>query len=88
MVGPFKRSPDKKTHLLVAMDKFTKWVEVEPVSKCDAALAVKLIKKVIFHFGFPHGIITDNGTNLSEGAMKEFCQQEHIRLDVSFVSHP
>ena len=40
MVGPFKRSKDKKTHLLVAVDKFTKWVEAEPVSKCDAATAV------------------------------------------------
>ena len=40
MVGPFKRSKDKKTHLLVAVDKFTKWVEVEPVSKCDAATSV------------------------------------------------
>ena len=37
MVGPFKRSKDKKTHLLVAVDKFTKWVEAELVSKCDAA---------------------------------------------------
>ena len=32
MVGSFKRSKDKKTHLLVAVDKFTKWVGVEPVS--------------------------------------------------------
>ena len=40
MVGPFKRSKDKKTHLLVVVDKFTKWVEAEPVSKCDAATTV------------------------------------------------
>ena len=53
MVGPFKRSKDKKTHLLVAVDKFTKWVEAEPVSKCDAATAVQFRKKVIFLFGFP-----------------------------------
>ena len=59
MVGPFKRSKNKKTHLLVAVDKFTKWVEVEPVSKCDAATAVQFIKKVIFRFGFPHSIITE-----------------------------
>ena len=37
---------------------------------------------------FPHNIITDNGTNLSKGAMEEFCQCEHIRLDVSSVAHP
>ena len=45
MVGPFKRSKDKKTHLLVAVDKFTKWVEAEPVSKCDVAIAVQFMKK-------------------------------------------
>src|SRR4051812_12015156 len=31
---------------------------------------------------------TDNGTNLSKGIMEEFCQREHIRLDVSSVAHP
>ena len=45
MVGPFKRSKDKKTHLLVAVDKFTKWVEAEPVSKCDAAMSVQFMKR-------------------------------------------
>ena len=88
MVGTFKRSKDKKTHPLVAVDKVRKWVEAEPVSKCDAATTVQFIKKVIFCFGFPHSIITDNGANLSKGAMKEFCQREHIRLDVSLVAHP
>ena len=73
IVGPFKISKDKKAHLLVAVDKFTKWVEAEPVSKCDATTAVQFMKKVIFHFGFPHNIITDNGTNLSKGAMEAFC---------------
>ena len=87
MVGPFKRSKDKKTHLLVAVDKFTKWVEAEPVSKCDAAMAVQFMKEVIFRLGFPHSIITYNGTNLSKGAMEEFYQREHIRLDVSSVAH-
>ena len=36
MVGTFKRSKDKKTHILVAVDKFTKWVEAELVSNCEA----------------------------------------------------
>ena len=61
MVGPFKRSADKKTHLLVVVDKFTKWVEAEPVSKCEAATNIQFVKKLIFHSGDPHSIITDNG---------------------------
>ena len=74
MVGPFKRSKDKKTDMLVAVDKSSKWVEAEPVSKCDAATTVQFIKKVIFRFGFPHSIIIDDGTNLSKGEMEDFCQ--------------
>ena len=88
MVGPFKPSSCKKTHLLVAVDKFTKWVEAEPVSSCDAETAVKFLKKIIYRFGYPHSIITDNGSNLSEGAMQKFCQKEHIRLDLASVAHP
>ena len=58
------------------------------MSKCDAAMAAQFMKKVIVRFGIPHSIITDNGTNLSQGAMEEFCQREHIRLDVSSIAHP
>ena len=88
MVGPFRRYKDKKTHLLVAVDKFTKWIEAEPVSKCDAAMTDQFVKKLIFHFGYPNSVITDNGTYLSKGSMRELGQQEHIHLDVSSVAHP
>ena len=72
----------------MAVDKFTKWVEAEPVSKCDAATALKFLKKIIYRFGYPHSIITDNGSSLSEGDMQRFCQNEHIRLDLASVAHP
>ena len=88
MVGPFKMSSNKKTHLLVAVDKFAKWVQAELVRSCDAHTSVKFLKKLIFRFGYPHSIITNNGTNLSKGAMQEFCEKEHIWLDVSAVAHP
>ena len=44
----------QKTHLLVAVDKFTKWVEVEPVSRVDGASAVIFFKKIATRFGYPH----------------------------------
>jgi hypothetical protein len=30
MVGPFKMAPGGFTHLLVAVDKFTKWIKAKP----------------------------------------------------------
>ena len=88
MVGPFRRSSNGKTHLLVMVDKFTKWIEAEPVGDCEAETAVKFLKKVIFRFGYPHSIITDNGSNTSEGATQIFCADNGIRLDLTSVAHP
>ena len=74
MVGKFKTARGGMTHLLVAVDKFTKWVEVEPIKKLDGKTATKFLQKLIFRFGYPHSIITDNGTNFAEGEMKAFCK--------------
>ena len=88
MVGPFQMSPCKKTHLLVAIDKFTKWVEVMPISNNEAIMVVKFLKKIIYRFGYPHSIITDNGTNMSLGETEIFCAENGIRLDVASIAHP
>ena len=36
----------------------------------------------------PHSIITDNGTNLSQGKVEEYCDRHGIRLDLASVAHP
>ena len=55
------------THILVAVEKFTKWVEVEPIKKLDDKTATKFLQKIIFRFSYQHIIITDSGTNFAEG---------------------
>ena len=55
------------TNLLVAVDKFTKWVEVEAIKKLDGKTATKFLQKIIFRFGYPHSIITDNVTKSLKG---------------------
>ncbi|XP_014754066.1 uncharacterized protein LOC106866055 [Brachypodium distachyon] len=39
-------------------------------------------------YGYPHSIITDNGTNFAEGAFARFCAEKKIQLDVASVAHP
>ena len=87
MVGPLKTARCGFTHLLVAVDKFTKWVEAKPIKKLDGATALKFVKDLVVRFGIPHNIITDNGTNLSLGEVEEYCQQQGIRLDLASVAH-
>ena len=76
------------THILVMVDKFTKWIEVKPIRKCDGHTAVSFLKDIILRYGHPHSIITDNGTNFAEGAFARFCQEKRIRLDLASVAHP
>ena len=88
MVGPFKPAKGGMTHILVMVDKFTKWIEVKQIWKCDRETTVRFLKDIILRYGYPHSIITDNGTNFAEGAFARFCQEKKIRLDVASVAHP
>ena len=88
MVGPFKPARGNMTHILVMVDKFTKWIEVKPIRKCDGATAVTFLKDIILRYGYPHSIIKDNGTNFAEGAFARFCRDKKIQLDVASVAHP
>jgi hypothetical protein len=36
MVGPLKKAPGGFTHLLVAVDKFTKWIKAKPIAKTNS----------------------------------------------------
>ena len=62
-MGPFVLS-NGFTHILVAVDYFTKWVEAIPTAHADAATSIKMIKDIIFpRFGVPRFLITDGGTH-------------------------
>jgi hypothetical protein len=50
---------------LVAIDKFTKWVEVEPVRALTAQAGVKFIRGILCHFGVRNRIFTDLGSQFT-----------------------
>jgi IS30 family transposase len=73
---------------LVAVDKFTKWIEVVPVRDQTAETAVQFFKGITCRFGMPHNIVTDNGTNFDSKEFRKFCDDGGIKLKFSSVSHP
>src|SRR3954469_13183276 len=89
MVGPPKKSSKGgRTHLLVAVDKFTKWIEAVPITSSIALSAVNFIKSIIFRSGVPHNIITDNGTNFTAAEFQNFCEELGIKINYASVAHP
>jgi hypothetical protein len=88
MVGPFKKAKGGFTHIFMVVDKFTKWIEVKLVASITAAKAVEFIKEIIYRFGVPNNIITDNGTQFIVREFKDFCADSGIKVNYAFVSHP
>ena len=62
LVGPLKKAPGGYTHLLVTVDKFTKWIEAQPISVIKFEKAVLFFLDIIHRFTVPNSLIMDNGT--------------------------
>jgi transposase InsO family protein len=87
MVGPLRQAPGGFTHLLVAVDKFSKWIEARPIMNVCSEEAVAFFTDIIYRFGIPNMIITDNGTQFTGKKFVNFCDDNNIRVDWSTVAH-
>jgi hypothetical protein len=89
MVGKLHKSwPGGHVYMLVAVDKFIKWVEASPVTTQDSTAAINFIKSIFFCFGVPRSIITDNRTNFTSKEFKSYCGSLGIKLKSASVAHP
>jgi transposase InsO family protein len=87
MVGSLRQAPDSFTHLLVAVDKFSKWIEARPIVNIRSEEAVSFFTDIIYRFGIPNTIITDNGTQFTGKKFLNFCDDNNICVDWSAVAH-
>jgi ribonuclease HI len=81
LIGPLQKAPGGFMHLLVAIDKFSKWIEVRPLTSIRSEQAVAFFTNIIHRFGIPNSIITDNGTQFTGRKFLDFCEDHHIRVD-------
>jgi IS30 family transposase len=89
MVGNLHKSwPGGHVYTLVVVEKFSKWVEAAPVTTQDSIATINFIKSIVFHFGVPHSIIMDNGTNFTSKEFKSYCESMGIKLKFAYVAHP
>jgi hypothetical protein len=75
LVGPFKKTKGGFTHIFIAVDTFTKWIEVKPATSMIAAKAMEFIKEIMYMFGIPNNIIWDSV--YCEGVQGLLCRLRH-----------
>jgi transposase InsO family protein len=88
LVEPLQKAPEGFTHLLVAIDKFSKWIEVRPLNIIRSEQAMAFFTNIIHRFRVPNSIITDNGTQFTGKKFLDFCNDHHIHVDWAAVAHP
>jgi hypothetical protein len=88
LVGPFKKAKGGCIHIFIAVDKFVKWIEVKPAASITMTKVVEFIKEIMYRFGVPNNIITDNGTQFTMREFKDFCADSGIKINYASVSHP
>ena len=60
-------------HLLVTIDKFTKWIEARPISTIKSEQAMLFFLDIVHCFGVSNSIITDNGTQFTEKSSSDYA---------------
>jgi hypothetical protein len=63
-VGILPRAPGGFRFLFIVIDTFTKWMDVMPVVNIMQEAAVKFLQSIIYRFGVPRRVLTDNDTQL------------------------
>jgi transposase InsO family protein len=61
---------------------------VRPIRNLRAEQAVTFFTDIVYRFGVPNSIITDNGSQFMGRKILEFCDKFHNRVGWAAVAHP
>jgi transposase InsO family protein len=88
IVGVLPRALGGFRYLFIRVDTFTKWMEVVPAVNITQDAAVKFLQSIIYRFGVPRRILTDNGTQFKGAKFARCCVEFGIQHQPSSAVHP
>ncbi|RDX87968.1 Gypsy retrotransposon integrase-like protein 1, partial [Mucuna pruriens] len=89
ILGPFPMAVGQVKFLLVAVDYFTKWIEVESVVTISTERVRHFYwRRIACHFGLLTIIVSDNSTQFASREMVELYAQYGIKQSFTSVKHP
>ena len=75
--------------IITATDYFTKWVEAVPLTVASGKIvSMFILNYIIYRYGVPSTIITDNGEKFKNKDLKELCSKLKITKHCSSIYFP
>ncbi|KAL0392970.1 UNVERIFIED_CONTAM: hypothetical protein Sradi_2519800 [Sesamum radiatum] len=76
VVGPLMKSSEGHLCILAAIDYFSKWAEAVPLKEVKKENVANFIRThIIYRYGVPRYIITDNGKPFCNSLIDKLCQK-------------
>ncbi|XP_055847378.1 uncharacterized protein K02A2.6-like [Episyrphus balteatus] len=75
-------------NLLVVVDYYSRYVEIEIMKKIDAAETIKRLQVIFARFELPISITADNGPQFDCAEMKDFCKVHNFHLNSTIPYWP
>jgi hypothetical protein len=76
LLGPLPPAQGDLKYVVVAVEYFSKWIEVKPLATITLAIVQKFFwQNIVCRFGVPKAITVDNETHFDAKAFKSFCDQ-------------
>ena len=89
ILGPLPIGRSQCKFIIVVVDYFTKWVEVEPLATITEQKVRNFVWRfIICRFGIPRSLVFDNGKQLDNPKFRDFCAELGIRNYYSSPAHP
>jgi hypothetical protein len=89
IVGPLTTAQGNYKYVVVALEYFTKWIEVKPLANIAAAgLKRFFCHNIIYNFGVRREITVDNAKQFDCHIFKDFCYQMRVEVAFALVYHP
>lgn len=89
LIGPLPKGRGPATDAIVIIDYFTKWVEVEALSRITEKKMTDFVwRNLVCRYGIPYALIADNGRQFDNNNFREFCQNLGIELKFCLPAHP
>jgi hypothetical protein len=88
-LGPLPPAQGNLKYVVVAIEYFSKWIEVKPLATITSITVQKFFwQNIVCRFGVPKAITVDNGTQFDAKAFKDFCNQIGTKIHFASVRHP
>ena len=89
ILGPFPMASGQRKFLVVAIEYFTKWIEVKALKKITTKQVTKFLwESVICRYGLPRIPVKDDGLQFNNEEFRKYCDENDIDLHFTSVTHP